>query len=293
MAKTKTLIIGAANNYDWDKLKYWVNSINASGYTGDVTLVATNISGETIQKLTENGVSVSAYGNKTDDGGFRNNSPNSPHVERFFWIWNTLKGLDYEQVIVTDTRDVIFQSDPEQLVEYYLDHRLFLASSEGLQYKNEPWGLGNIRDTFGPFFTKDLEEALIMNVGVLAGRKSYVQDMLLMIFQMSLGRPIPITDQAVYNFLINTKPWDDWVFRLGNDVAWAVQLGTTKEAVKAGAGDLGKAGNYDKYLENYVDVQPFIKDGRVYVSEGGLPFAIVHQWDRIPELKAAVEERYA
>ena len=32
---TKDLIIGAYTNYNWDQIKYWVNSIEKSGFTGD------------------------------------------------------------------------------------------------------------------------------------------------------------------------------------------------------------------------------------------------------------------
>ena len=37
----KDLIIGASTNYDWDKLKYWINSINESGFEGDKALIDT------------------------------------------------------------------------------------------------------------------------------------------------------------------------------------------------------------------------------------------------------------
>jgi hypothetical protein len=52
----KDLIIGGASGYTWDQLKYWVNSIQLSGFAGDVVLVATNITKETIDKLTSKGV---------------------------------------------------------------------------------------------------------------------------------------------------------------------------------------------------------------------------------------------
>ena len=50
----KDLIIGGASNYNWDQLKYWVNSIKQTGFKGDIVLVATNMSGETVNKLVEN-----------------------------------------------------------------------------------------------------------------------------------------------------------------------------------------------------------------------------------------------
>ena len=32
----KDIIIGGASNYSWNHLKYWINSIAKSGFTGDV-----------------------------------------------------------------------------------------------------------------------------------------------------------------------------------------------------------------------------------------------------------------
>ena len=54
----KDLVIGCTTNYDWDKLKYWVNSLNKSGYQGDKVMVAFNIDYLTIQKLSEAGFQV-------------------------------------------------------------------------------------------------------------------------------------------------------------------------------------------------------------------------------------------
>ena len=294
----KTLIIGGASNYDWSDLQYWVNSIKATSFKGDITIVATNIDTETIDKLSNMGVKVSVYGQK-EGGRYVSNSSVAPHVERFFWIWNHLKdfGGNYEHVVVTDTRDVIFQEDPTNLLTELGKHRPLIASSEGLLYKDEPWGLQNTQQTFGPFFSKTLmEDKLICNVGVIGGATSAVRDMLLMIFQMSLGRPIPIVDQAVYNFLLNVVPYTHMTFRLNNSDAWAVQLGTTKYAIEAGAGDIGfkvsqNPAAMDEYLNDYKDVQPEIRGHEVY-NPNGEKYCIVHQWDRIPTLMTEVVKHY-
>ena len=63
----KDLIIGGASGYNWDQLKYWVNSIKKTRFKGDVVIVATNMSGETVKKLVENDVKVYAYGQRTEE----------------------------------------------------------------------------------------------------------------------------------------------------------------------------------------------------------------------------------
>ena len=296
----KDLIIGGASNYNWDHLKYWVNSIKQTGFKGDIVLVATNMPGETVKKLVEEDVKVYAYGNRTEDGSIaktENNIP--PHVERFIFIWDFLrKNKDtYRFVTVTDTRDVIFQKDPTDYLERNLMYGAasMVCASEGLAYKDEPWGSKNLLDTFGPLVYDELKDNEIYNVGTIAGFADEVRDLLIQIFFQSVNRPIPIVDQAVFNFIISMSAYELEIVRTSNESGWAVQLGTTLEAIKAGAGDIGQIvrqdpSKLDEYIKVYKDTQPTIKDDLV-VNEYS-PFTIVHQWDRVPAIKEIVERKY-
>ena len=296
----KDLIIGGASNYNWDHLKYWVNSIKQTGFKGDIVLVATNMSGETVKKLVDQDVKVFAYGQRTEDGGISktdNNIP--PHVERFIFIWDFLrKNRDtYRFVTVTDTRDVIFQKDPTD----YLERNLMFGSasmvcaSEGLAYKDEPWGSKNLLDTFGSLVYDELKDNEIYNVGTIAGFCDEVRDLLIQIFFQSVNRPIPIVDQAVFNFIISMSAYELEIIRTGNGSGWAAQLGTTLEAIKAGAGDIGQIvrqdpSKLDEYIKVYKDEQPIIDND--LVVNGHEAFTIVHQWDRVPAIKEIVERKY-
>jgi len=288
----KDIIIGGASNYSWDHLKYWINSIKKSGFTGDVILVATNISKETIDMLTNKGIMLSLYGQKQEDGSFLSHSNGAPHVERMFYLWNTLNQLDkndYRYVITTDTRDVVFGKNPSDWLKNNLKQKKLVCSSEGLKYENEPWGNNNLLETFGPFFHNILKEELIYNVGTIAGEFDYVKDLLLMIFQMSINRPIPIVDQAAFNFLIQQEPYKDIIYKATNKDRWAIQLGTTLPAIEAGYGDIGKLCKENpteliSYQMKYMDDQPDIDN---------LDFTIIHQYDRVPSLKDRIEKLYA
>ena len=287
----KDIIIGGASNYSWEHLKYWVNSIAKSGFTGDVILIATNITKETIDKLSERGVKVSLYGKRQEDGSFKADSKGAPHVERFFYIWNTLNQLnknEYRYVITTDTRDVVFGKNPSDWLRANLKHKMLVCSSEGLKYEDEPWGNQNLLETFGPFFHNILKGNLIYNVGTIAGEFDYVKDLLLMIFQMSINRPIPIVDQAVFNFLIQQEPHKDVIHKATNKDRWAVQLGTSLAAVKSGHGDIGKICQQNpteliSYQMKYTDDQPDVDN---------LDFTIIHQYDRVNGLKDKIEKLY-
>lgn len=293
----KDLIIGAGSNYNWDQLKYWVNSIKKSGFTGDTVLVASNITKETIDKLLGEGVKLALYGKQDDKGNFKNDVKNAPHVERFFYLWNFLQMNveKYDRVIATDTRDVVFNRNPQEDLYSLLDGYDIVASSEELTYKNEPWGNQNLYETFGPYFHNRLSGLPIYNVGVIVGKSDAVQRLFINLFQMSINRQIPIVDQAVYNFLIQ-ECLDKVRFSDTFD-AWAINLGTTIGAIVAGKGDLGyMAVNdkkvLDKYLKDYMAAQPTFDGHKVLAPQDKKNYAIVHQWDRIPALKEQIEKTY-
>ena len=290
----KDLIIGGATNYSWNELQYWINSIKNSGFDGDVVLVGTNMKKDTIDKLTSLGVRLSLYGNKNEAGDVEAKSGLPPHVERFFYIWDFLSKTKetYNHVIVTDTRDVIFQTNPSDWLKENMGMHELVAASEGMRYKNEPWGNTNLFQSFGGYFHNKLKDNYIFNVGVIAGTQVHVTSLMLMVFQLSLGRPIQIVDQAVYNFILDLPVIKkDTQFTYASD-SWAINLGTTLEAVKAGAGDLGKYASepvgMKEYMMNYEDVQPKILDDGSVVNDKGIKYAVVHQWDRVPALKEKI-----
>ena len=201
----------------------------------------------------------------------------------------------YRYVVVTDTRDVIFQKDPVKYLGNNLFRQSIICASEGLAYKDEPWGNKNLLDTFGPMVYDEFKDNLIYNVGTIAGFYEEVRDLLLQIFFQSVNRPIPIVDQAVFNFLINQHPYCGEVLFTNNSSGWAIQLGTTKAAIEAGAGDIGQIvrqnpSMMNEYIKVYQDEQPVIKDNLVFNDQ--VPFTIVHQWDRVPAIKQIVENEY-
>ena len=294
MAK-KDLIIGGASNYSWDQLKYWVNSIRKSGFTGDVAIVGTNMKADTIKKLTEQGVILSLYGKQNANGDIEAPQNGAPHVERFFYLWNFLENTveEYGNVITTDTRDVVFQSNPSNWLDDNMIAHFLVASSEGMRYKNEPWGNQNLLESFGPFFHDKLKDNFIYNVGTIAGDFQVVKGLLSFIFHLSVNRPIHIVDQAVYNFILRQNPFNMDTLFTNNSDAWAIQLGTTLGAVNSGKGDLGAMFKNDpnKYESIYEDNQPVIDNGIVKTVDDK-PYVIVHQYDRVNGLREEIERIY-
>jgi hypothetical protein len=171
----------------------------------------------------------------------------------------------------------------------------FVAAGEGLAYEDEPWGNNNYLQAFGPFFHNIIKKKEIYNVGVMAGHIDIVRDIILLILQLSINRPIPIVDQAVYNFILNTDLVNMRTEFFGNNSGWACNLGTTLAAIQSGAGDIGQKNDPTSqimYQTKYLYPQPIIKDdGTVYNSHGNL-FYIVHQYDRVAGLAEKIRAKY-
>lgn len=288
----KDLLLAAFDNYEYLQLAPWVNSIKESGFTGDIVLVCFNASFETVDKLVEKGVMVIAC-EKTDHG-YVHKSNMPIHTERFFHFFTILKehAYKYRYVIMTDAKDVVFQNNPSEWLEEFIGQNLVVASSESIKYKDEPWGNQNIEQCFGPYFHDYFKNNQIYNVGVIAGESTAMRDICLNLFLMSTNRPIPIVDQAVWNAMLYTAPYQSIVKFTDMFDAWAVQLGTVMDPTKI---DQFRWCLTEKEPKIVPIEHPFdaigIVDLKVTNAENE-EFVIVHQWDRIPELNKYYRKKY-
>jgi hypothetical protein len=276
----KDLIVGCATNYDWSKLKYWVNSINRSGFEGDKCLILMNCDKDTVKKISDSGFSIIAF-NQDSNGNLSYNSSMMVHVERFFHIYNILKDNLYRYIITTDVKDVIFQQNPSEWLENNLAHSEDLVfSSESIKYKDEPWGNQNLMETFGPQIYEDFKNNTIFNVGVLAGRGYAMKDLMMNIFASCIHRPIKICDQSTFNFLISQHPYLKTSMYTKSEDGWACQLGTTADPSKI-----------EQFRPFLLEPSPKMEGDKVLTSEGK-EYIIVHQYDRVPEWKKVIEAKY-
>jgi hypothetical protein len=272
MFKMKDLIIGGFTGYDYNQLKPWVESIDESGFEGDKVMVVGQASQQTIGELIKRNFIIVPMP-----------QANIPiHVLRFLGIYEFLKAnyMNYRYVVTTDIKDVFFQTNPMKWLEDNLNEKKLVAGSEGMLYRDEPWGNDNLMQAYGPYFHPLFKDNKIYNVGTIGGTSEYVKDMVFNIFSNAINRPIPICDQAVYNVLINTQPYKDVTFFADQVDGWACQAGTTV--------DPSKIESFRPFL---VEAEPKFEDGLVKTSKGET-FSIVHQYDRVPEWKKFIQDKY-
>jgi hypothetical protein len=289
----KDILIGGADGYTFEQVKPWFQSAKDSGFMGEIWLIVYRMASDDIARLEQAGVKV--YEVKHDPYGqpIRHAGPNTPtqaHNLRFYHAWELLTRLSYEgehfrYTIMTDVSDVIFQTNPIIWLEKQMDYDFhswnMVVSSEGIKYQDEEWGRDNLINGFGEI-TYDLigKDWRIQNVGVLAGHGGYMKGLFNTIFRMTEGRFYP-SDQSSFNVLLRSGMIDggevEWAT---HDGWWACQLGTTMDPTKPWL--------WDRLQEPRPTIRP---DGLV-VNKGGRPYAIVHQWNRVPELKTLITEKY-
>lgn len=286
----KSLIIGAMTNYEYEQVRPWVKSVNTCGFTGDKVMMVFNASYACVEEIVKEGFGVVAFGRDDKIQRFTHSSfKGMPiHVERFFSIWNYLQLNDlwkeYDYVITTDVKDVVFQSDPSEWLRKNLGNKKLVAGSESIRYMDEPWGNQNLLECYGPYFYEKFKENEIYNVGTLGGTAEYMKDLCMHIFQNALNRPIPIVDQAVFNVLIQTQPFKDVVKFCEQWLGWALQAGTTVDPSKI-----------EQFRPHLLEGEPVWSpiEAAAWTNGKGKKFCILHQYDRVPEWKKAVEAKYS
>jgi len=271
----KDLVLGTAMNYDWPQIKIWANSLVQSGFTGYKVVLGSNLTAEAIQQLDK--LDFKIY-NVTNSANF------SPVVDRFFYYQQILNGelfRDVRWVIATDVKDVLFQSNPSLWLENEKEETELLVSTESVQYKNESWGRNNLKLSFGEAIYNKLQNNLIYNAGVLAGRKQAIMDLFLHIFLLCESKPRQIPggggpDQAALNVLLDSVPYHACTRFVGEWAGWATQLGTTGPQI-----DL-----------TIHDAKPILIKDMVCTGVFEKPYVIVHQYDRVAAWKDILEKKY-
>jgi hypothetical protein len=286
----RDLVIGAIDKYNFEQIAPWVNSLDRSGFSGIKAVVAYNINHATCEELTKRGYSILAFQRDPVSGDLSYPSRDYAVVtDRFLHYYLMLnnpqnaEGIRY--VIATDAKDVIFQRNPSDFLNGC--NPGIVASSEGIAYEHEPWGRNNLTQSFGPLVYEQHKTNTIINCGVLAGTFSHFMGLCKSIYLMSHGTVQHVPggggpDQAALNLLLSTEAYKECTMVTTHADAWACQAGTTMDPNKI-----------DSYRPHITESLPRFYPGTGEVmNASGEPYTLVHQWDRVPEIRAAVEKRY-
>jgi len=264
MNKSNLLIGAVSTNYTPDDIKLWVKTSNWDDCDRILLLYKASDQHDNLTLyLKENNIGIvyptfDFWGNPKDDflanTGMCNLSTSFHlvHNIRFFHIWNFLNfnSFSYKKILITDVRDVYFNSDPFiQLADDKLT-----VTDERITYNADAWNTEHLRYNLGLIGMQYLFDKNVFNVGVFGGSADLVKDMCSDIYLLSCGKH-KVADQTSFNYLIQTKYKD--VTNFTDDIAIHLHVVST---------------------------------GLTQFDFNTLPtYSIVHQHDRIPELKKVTE----
>ena len=270
-------VIGCLTGYGWEEVRVWARSLAASGFDGRRVALVREVTQDCIQRLLALGFEVADLTQPL--------APVAPHVERFTRLRRYLsqrraQGVHFRWVVATDVRDLCFQRDPLVYLMRFEEPRLVL-SLEGLRYAEAEWNAGNLVAAFGEEALLMLHDAAPSNVGVLAGGHRTIEGLALLIEQLARGARTQVSDQAALNLLVEGFAGALAAHRAGPAEPWACQAGVMADPRRIA-----------RNRPHLIGPEPVFRDGTV-LTASGQPFAIVHQYDRVPAWHAAITARFA
>jgi hypothetical protein len=281
----KDAVIGCITNYTFDKIKNFVNSIEQSSFDGYKVMIVYNVPKNTVDELMNKGWIILSfnYDEKVEWYFYKENfrimcDRQLHYYEAINQLQSEFGNLRY--VIALDPKDVIFQSNPSDWLEKNIGNKKINVGCESVRYKDETWGSSNLVESFGESMYERCKDNLIFNCGTLAGDWKTMSELFLNIYTMCIGSPNQTPDQAALNILLSMDVYKNITNFAMSEDGWACQAGTTID---------------ERLLQHHRDklVEPApIMDGDIVKTSTGIPFAIVHQYDRIPEWNEIITKKY-
>jgi hypothetical protein len=255
VAGSKNLIMGTWTNLPFRDLERFIASLRRTSFDGDVCVFVDAVPPATVNALMAHGVRV--------ERAARFALPQlNFQASRYHNYQEFLgrHGYYYDKVMITDLRDVLFQSDPfatpwpADLVFAQERRRLGDCTT------NRSW----VAQAYGEAMADNLRYCMVSCSGTTFGTVHAMQLYLELMINELASRPIPITsglDQGVHNYVIRMRP-------LGN--AWC------------------------DATDSIVATMAYVPDDAIHIEPRGVFIdgrlvPVIHQWDRQKALRAYVE----
>ncbi len=197
----KNLVMGVAKGYGWDMLEPFVISFQKNCRSAELVLFVDDISEFTRDRLIQAGVLLKNFPNEMKRG-----IPNNTRWKIFSDFLET-HGDAYEQIFITDTRDVIFQGDmfePFKNLTNYLGVTTEADVIGGNKAGNENYSW--LLDCFGKDAAERLRNQKIICDGTIIGTsgamKIFAEKMWQVVSAVESRVNFRIHDQAVANYII-------------------------------------------------------------------------------------------
>ena len=274
-------VIGVIKNYDWEKIRAYVVSLNRSGFTGAKLMFVEGVTVAAREGLVTNGFTLIDFKTPPDFVAEEQKDYLTFGRYRFKPVIDYLKQQPkFRNLIWCDVRDQVFQSNPSVWLEQNTAPAQIIAAGEGWLVKDEGYNDGWTKKV-SPQDYEWLREQEICCSGTFAGTADAVLGIFERIWEMTLASRnagANNADQGMFNRVIRTSPQKE-VTRIPR-----MREGFCATWFPAKSNDPKLIPNYGKPL--------FASDGIVYTPETHTPFCMVHQFDRDPFWRELMDKKY-
>lgn len=262
---SRRLVLGAAVKMPVEKVRVFVESLRATGYAGDVAMLVRPYQWQLKSYLAERGVTTfHSYSTRQISGRI--------HAYRFrrFAAYVRTHLHRYDQILISDVRDVAFQRHPFDGITSPACH-FFLESAAftiGAEHYNWQWA-----ETFlPPEQAQEIAACRISCCGVTLGGAAAMAQYLDHMVAAMLALPWRLRRQFGSDTIFHNR-----MAHLTHEVPLVLVENNGHVAT------MGMEPESAYRLDG---------QGLVRMADGHLP-AILHQYDRHPAFRAAIEARYA
>jgi len=257
------LILGTAAGYHYGDVRPFLRSLFESGFSGRLVLFVSETTRDT-ERMAASGAILLPLADPDAPGELPCNAL------RHFRYLDHLESLAerFDRILLTDVRDVVFQSDPfarpwtDGLHCVLEDRRMTLGACP----HNSRW----IREHLGGDVLARLADKPISCSGTVLGDHQsvlrYLRALTARMLPFAGGERMAGFDQGVHNLLAHELP--PCRLTLHDNAGPVLTLGYTKG-------------------------EPALDDEGFVLNEAGERSAIVHQYDRKPDLFGKIRKRYA
>ncbi|HXP97693.1 MAG TPA: hypothetical protein VN809_13335 [Telmatospirillum sp.] len=260
----RNLVMGMATNFNKETIAPFVLSLRDNGYAGDIILLVSKPDEETALFYRRQKVITKFYW----DAHFIQVERQMARYFSFFRVLRELcdQGCVYDQVLIADTRDVVFQADP-----FASAHRVDIAAfneEETMTIGRCPFNGRWVREGYGAAVFREMAARPISNVGTVMGSGLGIMRYLLLLQAEAFRVAAPArnrlgVDQVAHNRLLVLNSISSFA---NGDHIWTLGYVPPEKVV----------------------LTPDHKIADVH----GRVCPIVHQYDRHPQLKAFVAALY-
>ena len=260
----KNLVMGSGSGFDWNIFEPFVTSFVRHAKNTELVLFVKDLSAFTTDRIKRCGGGASIRLEPFEHTNYIG-------IERFknFKRYMDAHGDEYEQILITDTRDVIFQGD---IFEHFKNYPSFLAyATEGDDIRGSKIGMNLnyklIDAAFGKEVADKLSDKKIICAGsALIGTPNEMK-IFLEILSADNREVYPFGfDQAAFNYLIYNN-----LIPIENLMELDIHSG--------------------EILNLALNPNIVVRDEKILRGDGGVP-AVVHQYDRYAPLVQIVDRLY-